>query len=106
MPGVSKITDLNPNVGIFTENIGILPIYRAATISTKGLEWDVQDWKTEMGGMVSTSNHAAVDSNSPPQSDLAENRMIGNIKMSFIPFPWALNRYDSHFHLLFSGLHV
>jgi hypothetical protein len=26
-------------------------------ISTKGFEWDVQDWRTEMGGQVSTSNH-------------------------------------------------
>lgn len=30
-------------------------------ITTTGLEWDVQDWKTEMGGMVSTSNHVMED---------------------------------------------
>lgn len=41
----------------FTRNVGILPIYGPATISTKGFEWDVQDWRTEMGGQVSTSNH-------------------------------------------------
>ena len=39
------------------ENVGIIPITGPAVISTKGLEWDVQDWKTEFGGQVSTSNH-------------------------------------------------
>jgi len=43
--------------GLFTPNVGILPIYGPATITTHGLEWDVRDWKTEMGGQVSTSNH-------------------------------------------------
>ncbi|KAE9962717.1 hypothetical protein BLS_010105 [Venturia inaequalis] len=60
-PGKSTIKSLSSTAGIFTENIGILPIYGAATISTKGLEWDVQDWETEMGGMVSTSNHVLGD---------------------------------------------
>jgi thiamine pyrophosphokinase len=39
------------------ENIGIIPLDGAAVISTKGLEWDVTDWKTDFGGQVSTSNH-------------------------------------------------
>lgn len=43
--------------GFFTPNVGILPIYGPATITTHGLEWDVHEWKTEMGGQVSTSNH-------------------------------------------------
>jgi thiamine pyrophosphokinase len=60
-PGSSTITGLDSTNGIFTKNVGILPIYGAATISTKGMEWDVQDWKTEMGGMVSTSNHVLGD---------------------------------------------
>ncbi|QDS72848.1 hypothetical protein FKW77_007104 [Venturia effusa] len=60
-PGKSNIKSLSSSAGIFTKNIGIVPIYGAAVISTKGLEWDVQDWETEMGGMVSTSNHVLGD---------------------------------------------
>jgi len=41
--------------------VGILPVYGAASISTKGLEWDVEDWETRMGDMVSTSNRFAED---------------------------------------------
>ncbi|TID27663.1 thiamine pyrophosphokinase [Venturia nashicola] len=61
LPGKSTIKSLSSTTGIFTKNIGILPIYGKAVISTKGLEWDVQDWETEMGGMVSTSNHVLGD---------------------------------------------
>ncbi|KAI1005036.1 hypothetical protein K3495_g3180 [Podosphaera aphanis] len=39
------------------ENVGILPVKEASTISTNGLEWDVRGWPTEIGGNVSTSNH-------------------------------------------------
>ncbi|KAK7611495.1 thiamine pyrophosphokinase [Phyllosticta paracitricarpa] len=41
----------------FTENVGILPAFGPAVISTKGLEWDVTDWPTSVDGNVSTSNH-------------------------------------------------
>ncbi|KAF2004613.1 thiamine pyrophosphokinase [Amniculicola lignicola CBS 123094] len=47
--------------GFFTENIGLLPVYGPAVISTLGLEWDVQDWETQMGHQVSTSNHIVQD---------------------------------------------
>lgn len=47
--------------GLIKRNIGILPLYGRASISTKGFEWDVQDWCTEMGGQVSTSNHIVAD---------------------------------------------
>ena len=40
----------------FTGKCGILPLYGPSRISTKGLQWDVQNWETEMGGRVSTSN--------------------------------------------------
>ncbi|KAI9771684.1 MAG: hypothetical protein M1840_001900 [Geoglossum simile] len=43
------------------ENVGILPIGRPAVISTRGLEWDVHDWRTEFGGQISTSNHVKSD---------------------------------------------
>lgn len=42
---------------VFDKYVGIVPIKEPSIISTKGLEWDVADWKTEFGGMVSTSNH-------------------------------------------------
>lgn len=47
--------------GLFTENLGLVPIYCPATITTAGLEWDVKDWATHMGGQVSTSNHVKAD---------------------------------------------
>lgn len=47
--------------GLFTENIGLLPVWGPSTISTEGLEWDVKDWYTNMGGQVSTSNHVKAD---------------------------------------------
>lgn len=42
---------------LFDENVGIIPVLGKAVILTKGLEWDVEDWETEIGGQVSTSNH-------------------------------------------------
>lgn len=39
------------------ENVGIIPLSGPAVINTTGLEWDVQDWKTEFSGQMSTSNH-------------------------------------------------
>jgi thiamine pyrophosphokinase len=46
---------------LFTENVGIVPIYGHATITTAGLEWDVNEWETQMGHQVSTSNHVKAD---------------------------------------------
>jgi thiamine pyrophosphokinase len=40
-----------------SKNVGIIPLTGPATITTTGLEWDVTDWKTEIGGQISTSNH-------------------------------------------------
>lgn len=41
----------------FEENVGIIPFSGPACITTHGLQWDVQDWHTEIGGQISTSNH-------------------------------------------------
>lgn len=57
----SVIRGLRGDDGIFTENVGLVPIYGPARISTTGLEWDVREWETQMGGMVSTSNHVKKD---------------------------------------------
>ncbi|KAI4131762.1 MAG: hypothetical protein LQ347_002851 [Umbilicaria vellea] len=48
-------TPLGP--GLLAENVGIIPIAGPAVITTRGLEWDVEDWPTEFGVQVSTSNH-------------------------------------------------
>jgi len=47
--------------GLISPNIGIVPIFGPAHITTEGLEWNVQDWETSMGGQVSTSNHIVKD---------------------------------------------
>ncbi|KAG8676560.1 thiamine pyrophosphokinase [Fusarium poae] len=46
----------------FGKHIGIIPLKEAANITTKGFEWDVEDWHTEIGGKLSTSNHILPDS--------------------------------------------
>ncbi|KAH8846374.1 hypothetical protein MCOR27_011524 [Pyricularia oryzae] len=43
--------------GLFGKHVGIIPIKGPAIISTKGLEWNVKEWRTEFGGRISTSNH-------------------------------------------------
>lgn len=47
--------------GSFAENVGIIPVMGKSLINTKGLEWDVEDWPTQFGGQVSTSNHIRSD---------------------------------------------
>ncbi|KAL4742600.1 thiamine pyrophosphokinase [Aspergillus similis] len=42
---------------LLEENVGIIPVSGPARITTSGFEWDVQDWQTEIGGQLSTSNH-------------------------------------------------
>lgn len=46
---------------MFTKNMGLVPIFGPAAITTSGLEWDVHDWATQMGTKVSTSNHVIAD---------------------------------------------
>jgi len=60
-PNVENLIQIKLSEGVFSPNIGILPVYGKSFITTKGLEWDVTDWETEMGGMVSTSNHVFED---------------------------------------------
>lgn len=42
---------------MFGKHVGIIPLKEPSLITTKGLEWDVTDWETQMGGNLSTSNH-------------------------------------------------
>jgi thiamine pyrophosphokinase len=39
------------------KHVGIIPLKEPSVISTEGLEWDVENWETEFGGQMSTSNH-------------------------------------------------
>ncbi|RMZ79913.1 hypothetical protein DV738_g3069, partial [Chaetothyriales sp. CBS 135597] len=57
-PGLNVI-HIEP--GYFEENVGIIPVCGPASITLKGFEWDVQDWPTEFGGQISTSNHIRSD---------------------------------------------
>lgn len=41
----------------FGKHVGIIPLKEPSRITTNGLEWDVSDWETQMGGNLSTSNH-------------------------------------------------
>lgn len=60
-PNVENVIAIKLSEGVFTPNVGILPVFGQSSITTKGLEWDVEDWATEMGEMVSTSNHVVAD---------------------------------------------
>jgi thiamine pyrophosphokinase len=58
--GSNVIEGLKSN-RLFTQNVGLLPVYGPSIITTSGLEWDVHEWKTQMGYQVSTSNHVMMD---------------------------------------------
>lgn len=42
---------------LFAKHVGIIPLREPSHITTKGLEWDVTDWPSQVGGKISTSNH-------------------------------------------------
>ncbi|EJP65061.1 hypothetical protein ACQRIT_006464 [Beauveria bassiana] len=42
---------------VFAKHVGIIPLREPSHITTKGLEWDVTDWLSQIGGSLSTSNH-------------------------------------------------
>ncbi|KAK1143916.1 thiamine pyrophosphokinase [Aspergillus melleus] len=52
---------LNGEDHFLEENVGIIPLSGPARITTSGLQWDVTDWATEIGGQLSTSNHIRAD---------------------------------------------
>jgi len=45
----------------FEENVGIIPVLGQILLTTRGLEWDVEEWPSDFGGQVSTSNHIKSD---------------------------------------------
>lgn len=58
---------------VFGKYVGIIPVKEPGTISTKGLEWDVTDWKTEFGGRMSTSNHVL------PETEVVEVKTTADV---------------------------
>lgn len=59
-PGVTKLhTPLEE--GLIKRSVGILPLFGPSLLTISGFEWDVQNWHTEMGGNISTSNHITAD---------------------------------------------
>ncbi|KIW10004.1 thiamine pyrophosphokinase [Exophiala spinifera] len=56
-----SINVVHLEAGYFEENVGIIPVLGHTLITTKGLEWDVDQWPTEFGGQMSTSNHIRSD---------------------------------------------
>lgn len=42
---------------VFGKHVGIIPLQEPSRITTRGLEWDVSDWESKIGGKLSTSNH-------------------------------------------------
>ncbi|KAI1186656.1 thiamine pyrophosphokinase [Nemania serpens] len=52
----------------FAKYVGIIPVGEPAVITTRGLEWDVEDWPTAFGGKMSTSNHVL------PETEVVEVR--------------------------------
>lgn len=63
--GSERENDINKEE-VFGKYVGIIPVKEPSVIGTNGLEWDVQDWKTEFGGQISTSNHVL------PQTEVVE----------------------------------
>jgi thiamine pyrophosphokinase len=47
--------------GLIARNVGILPLYGRSVLTLKGFEWNVEQWPSELGGQVSTSNHIDAD---------------------------------------------
>ena len=68
---------------IFAKYVGIIPVKEASVITTQGLEWDVEDWETEFGGQMSTSNHV-----------LPETRVVEVKTTKDVLFTIALNELD------------
>ena len=69
---------------VFGKHVGIIPLKEPSHITTKGLEWDVADWETQMGGRLSTSNHV-----------LPETRWVEVETTKDVLFTIALSKVDS-----------
>ncbi|KAK9476302.1 thiamine pyrophosphokinase [Lipomyces japonicus] len=57
-PGTQKVYTPRSVLG---PTCGLIPISGPSIISTRGLQWDVEDWKSSFGTQVSTSNALTSD---------------------------------------------
>ena len=55
------------------KHVGIIPLAGPSELTTRGLEWDVEGWRTEFGGRMSTSNHTT------PGHDVVEVRTTADV---------------------------
>ncbi|KAJ4285936.1 thiamine pyrophosphokinase [Collariella sp. IMI 366227] len=58
---------------VFGKHVGILPLAGPCRITTHGLEYDVTDWETVVGGLLSTSNHVL------PETEVVEVETTGDV---------------------------
>jgi len=59
--GRHKIKARDPSLQVLDKHVGIIPLREPSHITTKGFEWDVEDWLTAFGDQMSTSNHVKDD---------------------------------------------
>jgi thiamine pyrophosphokinase len=60
--GVHEIKVRDPaHPGVLGTKVGIAPFKGPAVVTTKGLQWDVEEWVTEVGVKMSTSNEVKDD---------------------------------------------
>nr|XP_036577066.1 thiamine pyrophosphokinase [Colletotrichum truncatum]KAF6783945.1 thiamine pyrophosphokinase [Colletotrichum truncatum] len=57
LPGRHHVRVREGGEDVFAKYVGIIPVGGTSFITTKGLEWDVENWETKFGGHISTSNH-------------------------------------------------
>ncbi|KAI1405021.1 thiamine pyrophosphokinase [Hypoxylon fuscum] len=62
-PDAGASTSMRTSGEPFAKYVGIIPVKEPSVITTKGLEWDVENWPTEFGGQMSTSNHVLPETN-------------------------------------------
>lgn len=55
--GVTDPRESQAETEVFGKHVGVLPLKEPSRLTLKGFEWDVSDWPTDMGGIISTSNH-------------------------------------------------
>lgn len=78
-----RVRDDDEAGSVFGKHVGIIPLKEPSRITTRGLEWDVCEWETQMGGRLSTSNHV-----------LPETRVVEVTTTKDVLFTIALSKSD------------
>lgn len=88
-PGETTLTLRPPYEGPI---VGLLPIGQPVrSLTTRGLKWDVNDWPTRMGSVISTSNRINVDENElyNQPTNLSQSRTIDVYVKTSDPIVWV-----------------